>query len=462
MYCIRVRMKCAMIEPPDELSALGAAGQAAAVRVGEVRPRELVEAAVRRIHRVDPQLNSIRLLRAEAALAEADVVEARVRAGEDLPLAGVVTAIKENVALAGERLTSGTGSPEPPAAADAEVVRRLRSAGAVIVATTAMPELALWAATESPSWGITRNPHALDRTPGGSSGGSAAAVAAHLVALGQGDDGGASIRVPAAYCGLVGLKPQRGRVPTAPHAERWYGLTHVGFLTRDADDAALVLGCTGDDLRPAASCGPLRIAMTLRPPLPVPVAAEVSAATRALAVRLSELGHDVVETEPDWGVLGPAMIPRYLAGAAQERAWLTDPRAVDRRTRAVAAAGARIPRRAVAGARASEPRHRDRLLAMFGRADVLLTPTTTRPAPPAGALLRRGALRAFADMSARIAFTAPWNLTGQPAISVPAGRDARGVPLGAQLIARPGREDVLLSLAAALQRAPASREESAR
>lgn len=441
----------ARIEPPDELTALGAAAQAAAVRAGDVRPRELAEAALRRIFRIDPDLNSVRVVRPDAALSEADDVERRVRAGEPLPLAGVVTAVKENVALTGESLCSGTASPEPPGAVDAEVVRRLRAAGAVIVATTAMPELALWAATETEHWGVTRNPYAPDRSPGGSSGGSAAAVAAHLVALGQGDDGGASIRVPAACCGLVGLKPQRGRIPTAPHPERWYGLTHVGFLARDAADAALALHAIGDPLPHTGVSGPLRIAMTLRPPLPVRVAPEVAAATRAVADRLAALGHDVVEIDPDWGLLGPAILPRYLAGAAQERSWLADPDAVDRRTRRIAGLGAHIPSRTLARARAAEPHHAARLLAMLGGADVLLTPTTTRPAPPAGALLRRGATRALADMSAFIAFTAPWNLTGQPAISVPSGLDAAGVPLGAQLVARPGREDVLLSLAAALE-----------
>lgn len=449
--CILLRMKLSGVACPDALTGLSAVAQARAVRAREVRPRELVEASLRRIDEIDPLLNCMRVVRADAALAEADAVEARVRAGEELPLAGVVTAVKENAALAGERLQSGTASPEPRGTHDAEVVRRLRAAGAVVIGTTAMPELALWAATESPTWGITRNPHALDRTPGGSSGGSAVAVAAHLVALAQGDDGGASIRVPAACCGLVGLKPQRGRIPTTPHPERWFGLTHLGFLARDAADAALALHTIGDDLPAFSLAGPLRVAMVLKPPLPVPVSAEAAQVTRATADRLANLGHRVHEVAANWGLLGPAILPRYLAGAAQERSWLADPNAVDRRTRSVATWGARMPARLLRHALESEARHRARLLEMFGDADVLLTPTTTKPAPPAGELLKRGAVRALVNMSAFIAFTAPWNLTGQPAISVPAGHDHTGVPLGAQLVARPGREDVLLYLATQLE-----------
>lgn len=447
-YFIRMRIK---LPDSNDLCALSASEQARAVRSGELRPRELVEASLARIRQIDPMLNCVRTTRDDAALAEADIVESRVRAGEDLPLAGVVTAVKDNWPIAGEISASGTASPESPAVQDSEVVKRLRTAGAVIVAITTMPELALWATTESPTFGVTRNPYDPSRSPGGSSGGSAAAVAASLVALAQGDDGGASIRVPAACCGLVGLKPQRGRIPTDPFTDRWYGLSHIGFLARDADDAELALCSTTRDLPSVQSLSETHIAMTLKPPLPVPVSAEVKAATCSVAERLADLGHRVEEVKPEWGFLAPAIFPRYLAAAAQEHAALVDPSATDRRTRVLAGIGSAVPDWMRARAHAAEPRHRERLNSMFGDADVLLTPTTTTTAPAAGELLARGAPNAFARMSAFIAFTAPWNLTGQPAISVPAGFDEHGVPIGAQLVARPGREDVLLTLAKALE-----------
>ncbi|MEA2191491.1 MAG: amidase, partial [Solirubrobacteraceae bacterium] len=208
------------------LAFAGVVRQAELVRCGEVSPRELVETALERIARLDPELNAFRVVFAERALAEAEQAGGRAGGGAgDRPLLGVPIALKDNVDVAGETTTHGTSANGGPAQADAEIVTRLRSAGAVILGKTLLPELAVYPWTESSTFGATRNPWDLQRTTGGSSGGSAAAVAAGLASAGMASDGGGSIRIPAACCGLFGLKPQRGRVSLMPYAEHWHGLS---------------------------------------------------------------------------------------------------------------------------------------------------------------------------------------------------------------------------------------------
>ena len=215
-----------------DLAFAGLAKQAALVRAGEVSSRELVELYLDRIARIDPQLNSYSVVLAERALIEADQADSRHAAGDDRPLLGVPVAIKDNVDVAGTVTTGGTAAHGPPASEDAELVRRLRAAGCVILGKTTLPELAIMGTTEGPAFGVTRNPWDLDRTPGGSSGGSAAAMAAGLAAAGHATDGAGSIRIPAACCGLFGLKPQRGRVPLAPDDEaHWNGLAVGGGVS---------------------------------------------------------------------------------------------------------------------------------------------------------------------------------------------------------------------------------------
>jgi amidase len=201
----------------DDGAFEGVAAQAEGVRAGDVSARELVERALARIKRVDRDLNAFGAVFGERALADADRADQRRAGGDRAPLNGVPVAIKDEIDIAGEVTSRGTGAISARAAADAEVVRRLRDAGAIIVGKTTMPELGLWPFTESITWGVTRNPWNLERTPGGSSGGSAAAVAAGLVPAAIGVDGAGSIRIPAASCGIFGLKPQFGRVPRRPH-----------------------------------------------------------------------------------------------------------------------------------------------------------------------------------------------------------------------------------------------------
>src|SRR2546430_3258892 len=238
---------------------------------GEISSAELVDAALARIERLQPALGTFRVVRAEAARAEADDADRRLAAGERLPLLGVPIAIKDDVDLAGESTPFGCGGEFPLAEMDAEVVRRLRAAGAVVVGKTATPEFGQWAFTEGgPDFAPARNPWSLDHTPGGSSGGSAAAVAAGLVPAAVGSDGAGSVRIPAAWCGLVGLKPQRGRISTWPDAEAFHGITCFGPLTRTVGDAALLLDVLagnrdGDRHRPPPSAEPFADAAR-RPP----------------------------------------------------------------------------------------------------------------------------------------------------------------------------------------------------
>ncbi|HET9449772.1 MAG TPA: amidase family protein, partial [Aggregicoccus sp.] len=226
----------------EDLAFAGVAGQLAALAEGRTTSRQLVELSLARIARYDPALHAFREVWPEAARAAADAADAARASGEAVhrPLLGLPVALKDAMDVAGVRVRFGTASEEPPSEEDAELVRRLREAGAVPVGLTCSPELALWPFTESRATGATRNPWDPLRQAGGSSGGSAVAVAAGLVALATATDGGGSIRIPAAACGLVGLKPTVGRVPLGSR-EHWHGMSAAGFVTRSAQDSALAL-----------------------------------------------------------------------------------------------------------------------------------------------------------------------------------------------------------------------------
>ena len=226
----------------DELAFAGVVRQAELVRSGELSSRELVELYLERIERLDSELNAFRLVLAERALAEAEQADARRAGGAERPLLGVPIAVKDCEDVAGEVTSWGTAANFTPAREDNELVRRLREAGAVIIGKTNLPELAIIGDTEGPSFGVTRNPWDSARSVAGSSGGSAAAVAAGLCAAATASDGAGSIRLPAGNCGLVGLKPTRDLIPLSPQTEHWYGLSVVGFVTRTVADTALLVG----------------------------------------------------------------------------------------------------------------------------------------------------------------------------------------------------------------------------
>ncbi|MEX2449175.1 MAG: amidase [Solirubrobacterales bacterium] len=453
----------------EEIAFAGAARQAEMVRAGEVSPSELVSLSLERIARIDPRLNCFRVLFAERALLEAEQAEARLGAGEERPLLGVPVAVKDCVDVGGDVTTYGTDGFSEPAAADAEIVRRLREAGAIVIGKTLLPELAICGFTESATWGVTRNPWDPQRTPGGSSGGSAAAVAAGLVPIALATDGAGSIRIPAACCGLVGLKPQRGRVSLAPDLEHWNGLSAYNCVSRTVADTALWLdvvsggsaepGAPPPPERPfveaaAAPPGRLRIAWSTAAPRAAapPTVDEVArGAVAATAELLGGLGHQVDQRDPDWGGIGNNITPRYLRGAADDFARVPHPDRLERRTRGFARLGRLIPDALFERARRAERADAARVNAIFDAHDVLITPVMGGTALPVRRWEGRGALQTVLGMSRFYPFCVPWNHLGNPAMALPAGFAADGMPLSVQLVGRPGDEATLLSLAAQLE-----------
>jgi amidase len=441
----------------DDPVFAGLARQAELIAAGEISSQELVGACLERTARLDPLLNAFRIVLAERALAEAAQADARRGSGDHRPLLGVPVAIKDDTDVAGELTTHGTNACGAPATEDAEVVRRLRAAGAVIVGKTNVPELEITPFTESPTFGATRNPWDLNRTPGGSSGGSAAATAAGLVGGALGSDGGGSIRIPAGCCGLFGLKPQRDRVPMAPKREPWHGLAVYGPIVRRVADAALFLDVTsdGEPLAPAAARAPgrLRVAVStkVQPPIVASPDAEQRGALDATAGLLRGLGHDVAEREVDYGAAGPAFVARYLRGVHDDARAMAHPERLSRRTRGFARLGGLITPRALARANADAAETARRVDAVFEHADVLMTPMFTRRPIAIGAYEGRGALWSFNGYSRWIPYCATWNHTGRPAASVPAGFTRDGFPLAVQLVGRPDDEATLISLAAQIE-----------
>ncbi len=431
---------------PDDVAYAGVLGQRALLRDGRLSAVELLELCLARIDRLDGRLNAFRTLFRDEARAAAEAADEALAAGDDRPLLGVPMGVKDTTAVAGHAAAHGTGSPEHPAAADSELVSRLRAAGAVLVGTTHTPELALWPFTESATFGATRNPWDPSRTPGGSSGGSAAAVASGMVAAATASDGGGSIRVPAACCGLTGLKPTRGRVPLAPEAEGWLGLSSSGVLARSPQDVAAVLSVLLGEPLPLPEVSPLRIAWSTKPVSPAPVQDVVKEAVARTVAALQGLGHTLVQADPSYAGVQESFLVRYARGVRDDHVRLVDPSRTEPRTRVVAALGSRFGDRAVARARrlgeavAARP--------FPGGAEVLLTPVLGTPPAAVGALTGLGTLL---GAGRAVPFTPAWNVSGHPAISVPAGSTPDGLPLAVQLVAAHGRDDLLLALARQLQ-----------
>src|SRR3954470_22126366 len=451
---------------PTTPPSAGAAEQPRLIRAGEVSSREVVEATLARIDRINPSLNAYRVVLAERALVEAGQADARRKGGDDRPLLGVPVAIKDDVDVAGEATAWGTAAHAGPVARDAEVVRRLRSAGAVIVGKTMVPELTMLPATDTITFGSARNPWDLARTPGGSSGGSAAAAAAGLCGVALGSDGAGSIRNPSAWNGLFGLKPTRDRVPVAPHDDAWQGLSVNGPLARRVADAALFLDATvTDDGVPeggfaaaaARAPGRLRIAVSTKaPPGALPrLGREERAAVHETAALLRTLGHDVVERDPGSPAsLWPAALLRVVRGVADDvDAAMPHPERLEARTRRVAALGRALPAGLIRWAREAEAAQAAQLAALWQDVDVLLTPAAADGPYRAGVVGRWGTATYLARSAERLTWMPVWNVTGQPAAAVPAGLDADGLPVGVQLVGRAGDDALLLALAAQIEAA---------
>jgi amidase len=444
-----------------ELVFAGAAAQARLLADGVITAPALVDVYLERIGRLDPELRSYRVVLADSAREEAAAAQARLDAGERLPLLGVPIAIKDDVDVAGEVTTYGSAAHGPARTQDAEVVRRLRDAGAVIIGKTAVPEMMVWSFTETLTFGATRNPWNTDYTPGGSSGGSGAAVAAGLAPMALGSDGMGSIRIPSTWCGLFGIKPQRDRVPLAPHDDAWAGLSVNGPMARTVEDAALFLDVTapGNGFVAAAKQEPGKLRIALSTKVPPPLTARVGRVQRAAVEEagalLRELGHEVITRDPDYppsGVYGQAL-PRYFRGVYDDVKTLPHPDRLERRTRAFARIGGLLSDRRMNAIRGAESEVAERIQSIFDDVDVVITPGTATGPSKVGAYQRRGAIATLALVAQRVPFQALFNVTGQPAAVVPWDLDANGVPTSVQLVGKPFDEATLLSLGAQIEQA---------
>ena len=454
----------------DELAFSGLARQAELVAGGELGAVELLAWTLERIDAAQPSLNAFRLLRPEAARAEAAEAERRLAAGESLPLLGVPIAIKDDMDLAGEPTAFGCPGEFEVCRNDGEVARRLRAAGAVIVGKTNTPEIGQWPFTEGPAFGVTRNPWSADHTPGGSSGGSAAAVAAGLLPAAVGSDGAGSIRIPAAWTHLVGLKPQRGRVSTWPAAESFNGLTSYGPLARTVGDAALLLDVLSGNVPGDVHCPPvpaeqfaaaavrdpgvLRIGLALNVPFsgsPAALDPMVQEAVEGVAVSLEDLGHEVEPVEVPYGLApGASIMPRSMIGIREWVGRAPDRSQLDPRTHHAARLG-RAFRPLLGISHLAEEIARRRVGSVFRRFDVILAPTTAQPPLPIGACESLSSWETDKQIVAACPYAWPWNILGWPGLNVPAGFTPDGLPLGAQLLGQANSEPRLLALGAQLE-----------
>ncbi|WP_310964367.1 amidase [Nocardioides terrisoli] len=455
------------------LADLGAGEIARTVGTGDITAGQVVEDCLARIAERDPALNAFSVVLADRARAEADRLDDHLQAGgQPGPLQGVPVAVKEEIDVVGCVTTFGGRGNSTPARADSEVVRRLREAGAVVIGKTRMPEFGQWPFTESVAGGHTRNPWDRTRTPGGSSGGTAVAVAAGMVPFGLGGDGGGSIRIPAACCGLFGLKPERGRVTSSPVPHLWWSLGTIGPLTRSVLDSALVYdvlrGNVDGDMFRAADPSSSFVEAALRPPgtlrvgwSTAPVGKGVRPdlqsvrAVRETADALARLGHDVREVDPHYPDPTAAFVPQFFGGVRSEADAVEHFDRLERRTRETYRLGSWVTQRVLraalrAGERVAE--RADRVFAAPDGVDVLLTPTIAERPRAVGALDTGGTLTLSRRAMPMIAYTALWNVTGHPAASVPAGIGPDALPLAVQLVGRRCDETTLLSLAAQLER----------
>jgi amidase len=467
----------------DELARLDASAQAALVRDREISPAELVDAAIARIERLNPTLNAVIIPRFEKARAEAK--SAALPAG---PFRGVPFLLKDLICHsagdphhAGMQLLRTCGWTESD---DTYLAARFRAAGFVFVGKSNTPELGPVPTTEPRAYGPTRNPWDTGRSAGGSSGGSASAVAAGMVPVAHANDGGGSIRIPASECGLVGLKPSRGRTSLGPDlGEGWAGLSAEHVVTRSVRDTAAVLDAVagyvpGDPytapppVRPyreevGAAPGRLRIGMLDHAPGGnLPIHPECSAAVRNTARLLESLGHTVEESSPaalaDHEIQRSALVV-ITTGTARDLDYWSErlgrtigPDDVEPLTWGIAEMGRQNT--AVAYLRGVEALHAHtrRMLAWWRDGfDLLLTPTLPVLPPPLGHFdpTPDDPLNGFSRGGVFVTFTMPFNISGQPAVSLPLHWSADGLPVGVQLVAGYGREDVLIRVAAQLEAA---------
>lgn len=449
----------------EDIAFLSAGEQAQLIAAGELSPVELVQTYLERIERLDPPLRSYVTVRAEEAVEEARRAEAR--AGVLLPLHGVPVPIKDLTWTAGVRTTfSSRAFADFVPAADAAVVRRFKEAGAILIGKTNTPEFGTIPVSESELNGDCRNPWDLERTPGGSSGGAAAAVAAGLAPAAHGTDGGGSVRIPSSCCGLVGLKPSRGRVSPAPLVS-FEGLSTSGPITRTVRDAALLLDVMGGPEpgdryalpppeRPFAEAveeppGRLRIGVATRAPSDVPVDQACLAAVAEAAELLLELGHDVEEAAPAWYDLGAGDAFRLIWQALPGVYPVEDVSLLTPLNRELIGEARSVPSPEYVRASQRLELTARAIIPFWDDHDVVLTPALALPPVPIGWLFESDERRRSLGLEFT-PFTALVNVTGQPAASVPLSWNG-DLPIGVQLIGPPAGDALVLQLAAQLEEA---------
>jgi amidase len=447
------------------------------VRSGEVSAQELVQVSLERIEQLNPELNAFVEIDGERAMATA----AEIGADDGRPFAGVPVAIKNNRPVAGMRLTYGCPLMESfQCDYDHNVTRRLRDAGFVIVGTTTLPEYGILPTSEARIFGPTRNPWDLERTPGGSSGGAAAAVASGMVPVAHGNDGGGSVRIPAACCGLVGLKPSRGRISVAPElGDSSLGID--GMLTRTVADTAALLDVLagyepGDATwapppsEPFATAagrdpGRMRIAMTKLPPVPTAAVDPVCAgAADSAAELLRSLGHEVLEVDPPWqepglselfGVVFSSQIALSIAYSGHVAGRVPTAEDMEPMSWAIFSMISKLGTIEAQAAVVRLQAYARRLVTWLSDYDALLTPALAERPLPLGTLdtAAEDPMATFTRSGLFTPFTPVFNASGQPGISLPLYEGEDGLPLGVQIVGAPAGEGRLLALASQLEAA---------
>jgi amidase len=445
---------------------------AAALRARELSAVELLEACLAAVDERNPAINAITWRNDDDARAAAADADRRIATGEDAPFLGVPIPIKDLTPVAGWPVTYGSNGGPPGVSDESElVVDALADAGFVLCGRTNTPEFGVITVAENDRFGITRNPWDTDRSPGGSSGGAAAAVASGMFPIAHANDGGGSIRIPASYCGLVGLKPSRGRVPRL--AQSWLGAVVEGVVSRTVAESAVVLDAIAgpDPLAWYNAPDPrrafaeeletepevLRIGLMAQAPLGMPTDPACVAAALAAGAALAELGHSVEEVEVP--TISEEMVPPFIA---LTQGGLADYEGVDwskvephiAHQRALSSETGAYDY--VLAARTLELLSRRELVRWGRDFDVLLTPTSAILPPQAGAVLaaqHAAPDQPVLDVIASVAFTAFGNVAGLPAASLPLHWTDEGLPVGVQLVAGPWQEARLIRLCAQLERA---------
>ena len=442
---------------------------AAATRRGTVDPVETTREALAQCHASQPRLNALTVIDDDKALAEARTVAARLAAGEDLPLAGVPVIVKDNIWVGGWLITQGSRYfAEHIAPCDALAVERARKAGAIVLGIGHCPEFACKGLTRSPLHGITHHPMDPSLTPGGSSGGNSAIVAAGVVPLSIGTDGGGSSRRPPAHCGLVGFKPSHGAIPHPfGFPEPFWWVTCISPIARDVADAALLFAAmAGPDARDPESLrllarreelpGHLRLAVHPTLGLDVPVDDDVAQAFANAIAALRAAGLSLTEAAPAW----PSAQERAALSAIQfaglaaihGAAYRADPDAIDPDVAAQIEQGLRVPATEVARGMEASQQIRRCLGAFFSAFDLMLSPTTPCVAWPHSELGPAMIGGKPVDSRGHAAFTPLYNHGQNPAISIPCGRGRAGLPVGLQIAGGVGEDDRVLAFAGAAER----------